>query len=100
MDSWTLKKGYPVLHINREQTNSSTKLNITQQWFLLNPASNIYKQKDVYDSYQWCIPVTYTSKSKLNFDFESKPFWLKPNDTERKSLFISLLNALCINYFI
>ena len=95
METWTLKKGYPVLNITKEQTNSSTKLIITQQWFLLNPASNLYKQKSVYDTYKWFIPVTYTTKSKLNFDFETKPFWLKPNDTERKRLFLFFFADIC-----
>lgn len=28
------------------------------------------------------MPFTFTTKSLLNFSFESRPYWLKPNDTE------------------
>ena len=35
MDTWTLKKGYPVVMIDRDYENNKAKL--TQKWFLLNP---------------------------------------------------------------
>ena len=89
MDSWTLKKGYPVISIKRlDFENSSeataTVLVIKQNWFLLNPLAKSYKQKSVFDSYRWYVPFTFTRKSELNFEFESKPYWLMPNQTESK----------------
>jgi aminopeptidase N len=83
MDTWTLQKGYPVVIINRVDGN---KIQIKQQWFLLNPLNKMQqgKNRTVYASYRWYVPFTYTTKSELNFHFETKPVWLKPNDSERK----------------
>jgi aminopeptidase N len=76
MDTWTLQKGYPVVHLNIDYDNNDTiLLNIKQNWFLLNPLSK--KNND----YKWYIPFTYTTSKELNFNFETKPIWLKPNDT-------------------
>ena len=87
MDSWTLKKGYPVITIKRldfenSSTATSTLLVIKQNWFLLNPLSKILKQTNLYNNYKWYVPFTFTRKSELNFAFESKPYWLMPNQTE------------------
>ena len=83
MDTWTLKMGYPVVNIRKhvDLPDNSTHLLISQKWFLLNPMSKFYKQPKIYDTYKWFIPFTYTIKNELNFEFESKPFWIKPNDT-------------------
>lgn len=84
MDSWTLKKGYPVVHVNRTFSYDTSKLVVKQKWFLVNPLSKAYNQKALYDSYKWYVPFTFTTKARLNFEFESRPYWLKPNDTECK----------------
>jgi aminopeptidase N len=75
MDTWTLKKGYPVLHVNRTFNNMS----VTQKWFLLNPTSNSTDKED----YKWFVPFTYTSKNEADFNFEKSPTWLKPTDSFR-----------------
>jgi aminopeptidase N len=89
MDSWTLKKGYPVVHVSRlEASNNQSyynSLRVTQKWFLLNPL-NKAQYKSNYTSVRWYVPFTFTTKDELVFDFESKPYWLKPNENERKSL--------------
>ena len=98
MDSWTLKKGYPVVFVKRifdvnesnETSTTTSELVVTQRWFLLNPSSKAYNQKSVYTNYKWYVPFTYTTKSELNFEFESKPYWLMPNDTETN---ITIRNA-------
>ena len=89
MDSWTLKKGYPVINIKRldfenSSEATSTLLILKQSWFLLNPLSKVYKQKELYHIFKWFVPFTFTRKSELNFAFESKPYWLTPNQTESK----------------
>ena len=79
MFSWTLKKGYPVLQINRE----SDKLIMTQSYFLLNPLNKIKKENlTEYNQYRWYIPVTFTTQDELDFDFEKKPIWFKAEDDE------------------
>ena len=46
MDTWTLQKGYPVINIdtkcyycNNSYDDDYYYINITQNWFLLNPIS-------------------------------------------------------------
>ena len=83
MDSWTLKKGYPVIHVDRiTSPKLNTNLQLTQSWFLLNPFSKSLLNLSLYDNHKWYVPFTYTTKSSLNFEFERKPFWLKPNESE------------------
>jgi hypothetical protein len=63
-----------------------TKLVIKQKWFLLNPLSKLLlkSSSSIYETYKWYVPFTFTTKSKLNFDFETKPYWLKPNEFQCK----------------
>jgi aminopeptidase N len=84
MDSWTLKMGYPVVNIQRlfNSTENTVSLLVSQKWFLLNPLSKLYKQPNVYETNKWYIPFTYTTKSELNFAFESRPFWIEPIDAK------------------
>lgn len=77
MDTWTLQKGYPVVQVNR----NGNSLHIAQKWFLLN---NIGENVKDLNENKWYVPFTFTTKNELNFDFESKTQWLKPNQTERK----------------
>lgn len=78
MDTWTLQKGYPVVHININSSNDGLVLTLNQEWFLLNRIKN-YSNNDQQN--KWYIPFTYTTSNELNFNFETKPIWLKPNDT-------------------
>ncbi|CAF0920546.1 unnamed protein product [Brachionus calyciflorus] len=79
MDTWTLKKGYPVVNVIRDYQNKQIKL--SQNWFLLNPTNKI-KNTDEYNQYKWYIPFTFTSKESPDFNFETRPYWLKPDDKE------------------
>ena len=83
MDTWTLQKGYPVVNVHRSYNNesSSSVMHIRQSWFLLNPSSKILNTA-AYHKYKWFVPFTFTTKSDLSFEFESKPYWLKPNQSE------------------
>jgi aminopeptidase N len=86
MDSWTLKKGYPVVDMKRDY--DSNKAHLTQKWFLLNPLNKVSEQE--YKQYTWYVPVTYTTKKEPQFEFESKTHWLKPYDSECNSYFFNL----------
>lgn len=75
METWTLKKGYPVVNVHRMVNHNIMTLNISQKWFLLNPFSkNIGSKK--YNQTKWYVPFTLTTKSDPKFDFESRPYWL------------------------
>lgn len=86
MDTWTLKKGYPVVTIEKLKNNTSG-IKLKQNWFLLNPQSKLLNTK-IYEDTKWFIPFTYTLKSNAKFDFESKPHWLSLNDS--KEVFLSI----------
>ena len=77
MDTWTLKKGYPVVTLDRDYNNNKVKL--TQKWFLLNP-----EKQSIEGDQMWYIPFTYTTQrgSINNFTFEATPYWLKPEYNE------------------
>jgi aminopeptidase N len=79
MDTWTLKKGYPIVTITR---NART-LNIKQRYFLLNPLNSIQNTPE-YDTYKWYIAFTYTTKDELDWDFEKTPNWFMPKDPQCK----------------
>jgi aminopeptidase N len=81
MDTWTLQKGYPVIQVNRNGSEFTT----TQKWFLLNPLNSIQD----YNDYQWFVPITFTTSRELDFNFEMRPEWLKPNDTGCKCTLLS-----------
>lgn len=75
MDTWTLKKGYPVVHVKR---NFNT-LHINQRWFLLNPLNKIEKTRK-YLRTKWFVPITFTTDREKDFKFEKKPIWLRPHN--------------------
>jgi aminopeptidase N len=80
MDTWTLKKGYPVVTLERDYVNNKVKL--TQKWFLLNP-----ERQSIEGTEKWYIPFTHTTQrgSMNDFIFEATPYWLKPDDNEGKA---------------
>lgn len=81
MDTWTLKKGYPVVTVTRDYTNN--KINLKQKWFLLNP-NNSAQHSSRYATYKWYVPFTFTTQENPDFSFEKRPIWLKPEDEESK----------------
>ncbi|RNA03939.1 Aminopeptidase N, partial [Brachionus plicatilis] len=87
METWTLKKGYPVVNVQRTVKNYGLTLNISQRWFLLNPLSKILGSKS-YNDTKWFVPFTFTAKSNAKFDFESRPNWLD-NQSEYRTIDIS-----------
>ena len=93
MDSWTKKKGYPVVQINRFRNN----LTLTQSWFLLNPTS-----ETMNEDYKWYIPFTFTTKLQSQFEFESNVTWLTPEKSSSKLIFqlkIVMLYVISVKYY-
>ena len=83
MDTWTLKKGYPLVTVTRRD-DSPHLLRVKQEWFLLNRLSKYYDKEEskFYSNYKWYVPFTFTTKTLGNYSFESRPYWLKPNESE------------------
>ena len=69
----TLKKGYPVVQVER----NLNELTITQKRFILNPLNTF----EAYDDYKWFVPFTFTTQNESDFSFEKAPTWLKPTDS-------------------
>jgi aminopeptidase N len=82
MDTWTLQKGYPLVTVTRK----NNKIHLTQRYFLLNPLNTIENTPE-YAKFQWFVPFTFTTQNELNYDFEERPTWLKPSQTEGDFLF-------------
>lgn len=82
MDTWTVQKGYPVVTVTRLNSN---QISLTQKWFLLNPLNSV-QDTDVYRTYRWYVPFTFTTKEELNFEFETKPIWFSPDQQECKNI--------------
>ena len=81
MDTWTLQKGYPVVQIDRTKID---EIKISQRWFLVNPLNTVQYNLTQYNQYKWFVPFTFTTKNIGDFNFESRPTWLKPSDAESK----------------
>lgn len=98
MDTWTLQKGYPVVHVTRtiNTHGKSMTLKLKQTEFRLDKSKN-----ELDPSYQWYIPFTFTIRSMPDFEFEQMPFWLRPNATEeQRTLTLSYVNDLSRNWVI
>ena len=78
MDTWTLQKGYPVVHVQRDYTQGIFK--VSQKWFLLNPLNKV--PQNAFDINKWYVPFTYTTSEEKDFDFEQRPVWMRPEDYE------------------
>ena len=99
MDTWTVQMGYPVVQVNRDTTTNT--LAVSQKYFLLNPQNKI-QYTDEYDTYKWYIPFTYTTKAESNFDFETRPTWIMPenNMNNQVSIEIEQGNAIPNNWIV
>ncbi|XP_069688788.1 aminopeptidase N-like [Periplaneta americana] len=63
LESWTTQAGYPVVKVTRQ----NGKIHISQQRFLISGDT---------DGTIWQIPITYTTKSKINFANTKATAWL------------------------
>nr|CAD7567452.1 unnamed protein product [Timema californicum] len=75
METWTLQMGYPVLGVIRDYDSGT--VTVTQERFLIRPATG---GTDTHD-YKWWIPLTYTTKSELDFVSTETRAWLNVTDT-------------------
>lgn len=73
IDAWTKQKHYPTLNITRNYLHASIKIDVLIENY---NASNRY-----------CIPVTYTVQTSLNFDTLS-PYFV--NETKSFHLYLGL----------
>jgi aminopeptidase N len=78
MDTWTLRKGYPLVKVDRNYDRN--RMTLTQEWFLVNPLNNANKSTD-YADYKWFVPITFTDQNVQSFEFESNTTWMKPTDS-------------------
>ena len=83
MNTWTLKRGYPILNVLRFYQNGTElkNINLAQEPFVLEKS----KEATEYATSKWWIPVIYTTAGgHLN---STKPrIWLKPNDDSKDNI--------------
>ncbi|KAK7063250.1 hypothetical protein SK128_000615 [Halocaridina rubra] len=98
MDTWTLKEGYPVISVMRQ----NTKATLEQEWFRLGGAGNSSRGRAKFasdttkpssgtansssETVGWWVPITYTSQSNPNFNRTHTQQWMSD---DRKSLQIT-----------
>ncbi|XP_037798468.1 aminopeptidase N-like [Penaeus monodon] len=82
MDTWTLQKGYPVIHVKRSLDGTSAIL--TQERFLVERSTNSSNST----AYKWWVPLTYTTQSEANFNQTQAKLWMK--DSEDYIIVLSL----------
>lgn len=70
MDTWTLQTGFPVLKVNRDYGRHQIKFE-QERFFLIN-STNSSKENPL-----WWIPITYTSRDRMNFTDTKPTYWLK-----------------------
>ncbi|XP_055851073.1 aminopeptidase N-like isoform X2 [Episyrphus balteatus] len=70
MDSWTLQTGYPVITVTRDYTNGTAS--VSQVRYLLDSQTS----RSSYESCWW-VPLSYTSKSELDFETKTPKQWLE-----------------------
>nr|CAD7442360.1 unnamed protein product [Timema bartmani] len=75
METWTLQMGYPVLGVIRDYDSGA--VTVTQERFLIRPSTG---GTDTHD-YKWWIPLTYTTKSEMDFISTETRAWLNATDT-------------------
>ncbi|CAG0888889.1 unnamed protein product [Cyprideis torosa] len=78
MDSWTLKMGYPVVTVSRDEETGETTL--TQERFLLSEDNET--EADGID-YKWHIPVSYVVQSNADFSATQPRLWIRQNEKSK-----------------
>ncbi|KAK4302667.1 hypothetical protein Pmani_025262 [Petrolisthes manimaculis] len=76
MDTWTLQMGYPVITVQRNETDTSTV--ISQERFLLTRQEN---SEDTHD-YKWWVPLTYTDQAEADFSQTQPKVWMKDSEAQ------------------
>ena len=78
MDTWTLQMGYPVLNVNREFTNNTGRVEVSQERFLLIQNDESRNQP----AYKWWVPITFTTTKQSDFEKTATYLWLSPNKSK------------------
>ncbi|KAK3860173.1 hypothetical protein Pcinc_033761 [Petrolisthes cinctipes] len=76
MDTWTLQMGYPVITVQRNESDTSTI--ISQERFLLTRQEN---SEDTHD-YKWWVPLTYTDQTEADFSQTQPKVWMKDSEAQ------------------
>ena len=98
MDTWTLKMGYPVVNLTKtlRSSDSSYRVCMTQEWFLINPLNKQNKSSKQFKEYKWYIPINYMLKSDKTLPSSNQNLhWLKPEVSEyccKTGLLVNLTN--------
>ncbi|XP_021963123.1 aminopeptidase N isoform X2 [Folsomia candida] len=79
MDTWTLQKGFPVVHVERNYDANEPTATFTQTKFQL--IKNETLTQGEYSTYKWWIPISYASINfNANFNRTKPSFWIKASD--------------------
>lgn len=72
---YLLISGFPVVTVKRDYKNNKIELE-QERFILMAPSTNLSLISEIKKPIWW-VPITYTSKSRMNFN-ETKPkHWMK-----------------------
>lgn len=77
MFGWLKQRYYPVLTVKGEYNTEMIQETGNETFYIYITANSVGK-----DSSQWHIPITYTTKSELNFHHTSPRLWLREYNSE------------------
>ncbi|XP_044004939.1 uncharacterized protein LOC122850036 isoform X2 [Aphidius gifuensis] len=86
MDSWTTQSGYPVVNV----TKNKNIIKINQERFFIRNPKNISKNKT------WWIPLTWTTKSQMDFKSTAPKKWFEKK-TDKINLAINNDDLFILN---
>jgi aminopeptidase N len=77
MDGWTLQTGFPYITVTRNYEKGDIQLE--QRRFVLMETNLMESEEDesVESDPVWWVPITYTTRSELNFSNTKPTHWMK-----------------------
>lgn len=71
MNTWTVQPGFPVINV---QFNGDTVAIKQKRFFLLPPKKHTFNTA-------WCVPITWATQSKPDFNDAKTLIWVRDNFT-------------------
>ncbi|XP_076397777.1 aminopeptidase N-like [Megachile rotundata] len=81
MNTWIKQKRYPLVTVERNYSTGDVTFEQEDYVFVHvheNEPNNLLKDNN--ETYQWWVPITYTTGSNLNFEDTRTMNWLRPDE--------------------
>lgn len=83
METWIEQRRYPLVTVERNYSTGDVTLR-QEDYVSVHDHKHVGNTffKDDNETYQWWVPITYTTESDLNFDDTRTKKWLRPNEVQ------------------